>query len=172
MQSSSHHRKSHVLWLQNETKNFLFSPSCCLLPVSIWRTISQTPQVPFCCCMRQQDLPSLKFTDRRHLHPSLFTGCSSPSPWSTAHSHRTHPRLVLIKMLLAHPTLVPINNCGTWSISDICPQSSSFWGNLMLLKSLRPSTLSMTPSLPGPLCGLFNEVTNPLSPFGFLSFLL
>lgn len=90
---------------------------------------------------------------------------------STAHSHRTHHGLVLRKCSLqSHP--VPSNNSGTWSISGICPQSSSSWGNLMLLKSLRPSTPSMTQSLPGPLGGLFNEVTNPLSPFDFLSFLL
>lgn len=33
-QSSSHRRKSHVLWLQNETKNFFFSPlvASCLSP--------------------------------------------------------------------------------------------------------------------------------------------
>lgn len=83
------------------------------------------PQIPFCCCIRQRDRPSLKLTDRRHLHPSWFTGCSSPLPWSTAHSHRTHHR-GFIKTCLHGPTLVPSNNHGTLSISDICPQSSSF----------------------------------------------
>ena len=152
-----------TLWLQNETKNFLFIPSHCLLPVSIWRTTSGmraagaapcTPQV-FHCPPNSFLLPHKA---ERHPQPEahrqktplaflvhlLLISVPHGAPQQSPRQARFHK-----SCCLQSPTLIPNNNLCVLSTPNICPKSEthtndfreqhSFWGSLTLLKLLKDS---------------------------------